>query len=332
MQYTAIARYQVNFLMNLLDRIYPNNLIPSVTTDGFIWAGNQPLDKEKIVKVIKKTAPKQWVTVNDKYFDGQFFEFKSKLTGDKEEYSKNTTLVNLRTRFNFTLDGRIQALAGVRNVSPHSIYHDLINNITTIKVDQHRLSSLNDMKHRVDNKHLLSEWEQPTYQALSFDFTSNPVDFHDNGNGTGYYNTEPFNTVEEAETFKENMKAYAQLFPLFDSKYAYAFLKLDNYLVRTRNGYKIAWVKEDVILKGNNYLDLVHNYQSNYRWKVLLRYLAKHEEKYNLKAIYNDMFLSRYSSFSSFKQSLKRSKGKFINPLVELKENWYQKLRKYEIS
>ena len=332
MQYTAIARYQVNFLMDLLDRLYPNNLIPSVTTDGFIWAGNQPLDKAKIVKAIRKNAPKQWVTVNDNYFNGNFFEFKSKLIDDKKECSKNTTLVNLKTRFNFTLDGRIEALAGVRNVSLQSIYHDLINNVTTIKVDQHRLSSLDDMKHRIDNKHLMSEWDQPTYQSLSFDFTSKPIDFHDNGDGTGYYNTEPFNTVEEAETFKENMKAYAQLFPLFDSKYAYAFLKLDNYLVRTRNGYKIAWVKEDVILKGNNYLDLVHNYQSNYRWKVLLRYLAKHEEKYNLKAIYNDMFLSRYSSFSSFKQSLKRSKGKFINPLVELKENWYQKLRKYEIS
>ena len=195
MQYTAIARYQVNFLMDLLDHLYPNNLIPSVTTDGFIWAGNHPLDKKEIVKAIKKTAPKQWVTVNDKYFDGQFFEFKSKLAGDKEEYSKNTTLVNLKTRFNFTLDGRIEALAGVRNVSSHSIYHDLINNITTIKVYQHRLSSLNDMKHRIDNKHILSEWKQPTYQSLSFDFTSKPVDFHDNGNGTGYYNTELFNTV-----------------------------------------------------------------------------------------------------------------------------------------
>ena len=58
--------------MDLIDKMYPHNLIPSVTTDGFIWAGNQPLDKEKIVKVIKKTAPKQWVTVNDKYFGGGF--------------------------------------------------------------------------------------------------------------------------------------------------------------------------------------------------------------------------------------------------------------------
>src|SRR5699024_10150117 len=113
MQYTAIARYQVNFLMDLLDHLYPNNLIPSVTTDGFIWAGNHPLDKKEIVKAIKKTAPKQWVDVNDNYFNGNFFEFKSKLIDDKKECSKNTTLVNLKTRFNFTLDGRIEALAGV---------------------------------------------------------------------------------------------------------------------------------------------------------------------------------------------------------------------------
>ena len=52
------------------------------------------------------------------------------------------------------------------------------------------------MKHRVDNKHLLSEWQQPEYQSLSFDFTSRPRSFHDNGDGYGYYNTEPFRTVE----------------------------------------------------------------------------------------------------------------------------------------
>lgn len=329
MQYTSIAEYQVNFLMNLLDNMYPNNLIPSVTTDGFIWAGNQPLDKDEIVNAIRENAPEQWVTVNDKYFNGQFFEFKSKLENDTKEFSKDTTLVNIGTRFNFTLDGRIQALAGIKNVLSESIYHDLINDITTIKVDQYRLSSLADMKHRVDNKHLLSEWQQPTYQSLSFDFTSKPVSFHDNGDGFGYYNTEPFQTVEEAETFKEGMKPYGQLFPLFNTKYAYAFLELDNHLTHTRTGYQIAWIKDDVPLKGNNYLNLITNYQLDYKWKVLLRYLAKYEEKYDLKAIYTDMFLNRYKTFSGFKQSVKRSKNKFINPLVVIKEDWKTKLEKY---
>ena len=234
------------------------------------------------------------------------------------------------TTDNFTLDGRIRALAGVRNVSPQSIYHDLINDVTTIKVDQHRISSLTDMKHRVDNKHLMSEWQQPTYQSLSFDFTSKPVSFHDNGDGFGYYNTEPFCTVEEAEVFKEGMKPYSQLFPLFNSKYAYAFLDLDNHLSRTRTGYKIAWVKNDVPLKGSNYLDLINNYQSDYKWRVLLRYLAQNEDKYDLKAIYNGLFSKRYSSFSGFNQSVKRAKGKFINQLVVLKEKWDEKLGKYE--
>ena len=121
------------------------------------------------------------------------------------------------------------------------------------------------MKHRVDNKHLLSEWQQPEYQSLSFDFTSRPRSFHDNGDGYGYYNTEPFRTVEEAETFKENMKPYGRLFPLFNTKFAYDFLELDNHLVATRTGYKIAWIKNDVSLKGNNYLDLVNNYQNDYK-------------------------------------------------------------------
>ena len=74
----------------------------------------------------------------------------------------------------------------------------------------------------------------------TFDFTSRPTSFHDNGDGYGYYNTEPFRTVEEAETFKENMKPYGRLFPLFNTKFAYDFLELDNHLVATRTGYKIA--------------------------------------------------------------------------------------------
>ena len=99
-------------------------------------------------------------------------------------------------------------MAGIKNVSIESIYHDLLNDVVTIKTDQHRLTNLSDMKcgvdmkHRVDNKHLMSEWDQPEYQSLTFDFTSKPVSFHDNGDGLGYYNTEPFQTVEEAETFK----------------------------------------------------------------------------------------------------------------------------------
>ena len=336
MQYTAIAKYQVNFLMDLLDNLYSNNLIPSVTTDGFIWAGNQPLNKDKIIESIRKHAPRQWVNVNDKYFNGQFFEFKSKVDGDTKDFSKDTVLVNLRTRFNFTLDGRIRALAGIKNVSIESIYHDLLNDVVTIKTDQHRLTNLSDMKcgvdmkHRVDNKHLMSEWDQPEYQSLTFDFTSKPVSFHDNGDGLGYYNTEPFQTVEEAETFKNNIKPYSELFPLFNSEFAYAFLALDNHLVHTRSGYKIAWVKEDVPLKDRKYLDLLIYYQNTYKWKVLLRYLAKYEKKYDLKAIYNDVFSNQYSTFSGFKQAINRSKNKFINPLVVLKENWPEKLRKYE--
>ena len=87
-----------------------------------------------------------------------------------------------------------------------------------------------------------------------------------------------------------------------------------------------------MVLKGSNYLELYKNYQETYKWKVLLRYLAKYEEKYDLKSIYNELFSKQYSSFSGFKQAIKRAKGRFVNPLAELKENWHQKLRKYEIG
>ena len=46
--------------------------------------------------------------------------------------------------------------------------------------------------------------------------------------------------------------------------------------------------------------------------------------------IYNNLFLNRYNSFSGLKQAIKRAKGKFINPLVEIKEDWENKLVKYE--
>src|SRR5699024_12101569 len=89
----------------------------------------------------------------------------------------------LRTRFNFTLDGRIEALTGVLNMSFEDIYQDLLANNVVLDVESHRLASLVDMKHRVDYKYLLNEWTQPLKLNLGYDDTYRLTKFHDNGDG-----------------------------------------------------------------------------------------------------------------------------------------------------
>lgn len=341
-QYTAIARYQVNFLMDTMQSLVTNSIIPSVTTDGFIFCSNSPVDPDKLVQTIRQNAPQQWVRVNDRWFKGEFFEFKSKLKGDKSICSVDSTLVNLRTRFNFTLDGRIEALTGVLNMSFEDIYQDLLANNVVLDVESHRLASLVDMKHRVDYKYLLNEWTQPVKLNLGYDDTYRLTKFHDNGDGFGWYESKPFETVDEVETFKEEMKPFRRLFPLFNTEYANAWLSFDNDVISDSDDNKhIAWVNDDVhaslrikkqqnpTLKANNYSQLIDKYTNNYAPKVFLRYLHANQSMLDFNRLYNDYFSEFYASFSGFKQAIKRANG-FVNDLVVLKEGWNDFIAQYK--
>lgn len=332
-QYTSIARYQVNFLMDLINDLVPGSLIPSVTTDGFIFCTNTKLDTKQLLNRLRATAPKQWVTVNDRYFNGKFFELKSKLPGDSSPCSVDSPLINIRTRFNFSLDGRILALTGVLGVSYHSIYQNLIHDNITLDISSHRLASLVDMKHRTDYKHLLNEWTQPVKLSLGYDDTYRLTKFHDNGDGYGWYESRPFKTVDEAEIFKTEMKPLRSLFPLFNSTYAHTWLNFNNNIISFGNSKHIAWMPDDVqtSLRAKNYNDLVERYNDKYIPQVLLRYLHQHQNELDINRIYSDIFDSHYATISGFKQAIKRADG-FVNRLVAIQQGWKEEFEQYKIG
>ena len=64
----------------------------------------------------------------------------------------------------------------------------------------------------------------------------------------------------------------------------------------------------------------------------MLRYIAQHQDEYNLKEIYQRFFINRYKRFSSFKQALKRNKDSFVNPMCMIKEKITNKFSSFEIQ
>ncbi|MBD5807002.1 hypothetical protein [Limosilactobacillus walteri] len=334
-QYTSIARYQVNALMDLVEETYPNSLIPSITTDGFIFCSNNLLEEETIRTKCEKCFDKNWVLVNKKNFSGQFFELKSHNHGQK--YT-TTALINIRTRFNMTEDNHIKALVGLQ---PNSwttarLIKLLETDTVTFKVDDFRMQSINDMKHSIDNKRYVSmkTWKQSKWLNLSPDDTYELIDFVPQGN-FGYYLTRPFASIEELMTYRNELKNYRSLFPVFRREYAKQFIKFDqsvrDYGSDEHSEKHVTWVKNDVYLKGKNYPELIDNYRKDYVQKVMIRYLANHPTEYNLNLIYKRLFHDRYKEFKSFNRALKRNKGQFVNPLCVLKENITDTLKTYQI-
>jgi hypothetical protein len=328
-QFTSITRYLVCALADAFEEAYPDSLIPSITTDGMCLCTNEKVDKHKVTDILRKKYP-MWSTVVDKWFNGTFFKFKSKLPVDDKKVSINTPLINLKNRFNFTLDGRIHAMVGVTSGDADKIYDCLKKGKASFLTESVRKTGLSQLKQRINLKHLQSEWTQTVYQNLGYDDFNKVVSFHETEDGLVHYETKPFNTVEELLVTKSDLKPYRRLFPFLKVGYARALMSLDNSLVQTRQGLKIKWVNDDVRLKNLSYKDLFKYYQDKYLPKVLLRYLAQNKEKLDLKAIYQDIFNEHYSTYSGFRQAVKRADGKFVNPFVTLKEDWDTKFKKYQ--
>lgn len=332
-QYTSIARYQVNSLMDLVENIYPNSLIPSVTTDGFIFCTNNLFDEAKVKSKCKKAFNSHWTQVNQAHFNGQYFELKS-----HNQNQKFTTepLINIRTRFNMTLDNHIKALVGLKpdEWTTKRIARMIKNDVVTFDVDDFRMQSLIDMKHSIDHKRYTSmeTWYQPKWLNLCPDDTYKPISFVQQGK-FGYYLTRPFASIDELMIYKSELKKYRSLFPAFRAKYAQAFIELDqdirSYQHGRNNEHHVAWVQSDVPLLGKNYQALLKDYRSHYVPQVTLRFLARHQDQYDLKSIYNNLFKDHYKRFSSFNQAIRRNKKSFINPLCLYRENIIDMLDKY---
>lgn len=237
-----------------------------------------------------------------------------------------------------TKDGHIKALVGLQPGEwPISrILKMLDRNIVTFEVDDMRIQSLTDMKHRIDHKQYVSmlTWQQPKYLNLSPDDTYQPTGFILQGE-FGYYLTKPFLDVDELMIYREELKPYRSIFPAFRKEYAKIFMSLDQSVRTYRHGSRrekhVSWVHDDVPLKGRNYLELIDYYHQEYVPQVMLRYIAQHQDEYNLKEIYQRFFINRYKRFSSFKQALKRNKDSFVNPMCMIKEKITNKFSSFEI-
>lgn len=330
-QFTSVTRYLINALANAFEKSYPGSLIPSITTDGMCLCTNEPVDINKVNEFLREKYS-LWSQIVDKWFNGTFFKFKSKLSGDNKKFSVDTPLINLKTRFNFSLDGRIKAMAGISNGDFQKVYESLCQGEASFLTESVRKTSLKQLKIRTNLKHLQAEWKQNIYQNLGYDDSNKVIGFHETENGLVHYVTEPFDTVEELLATKNCMKPYRRLFPFMKVEYARELLKLDNSLVQTKQGLKIKWVTEDVLLKDLKYLGLFPYYEKTYMPKVLLRFLAENKEHYDMKKIYQELFNEQYKTFSGFNQAVKRADNKFVNPFVVLKEDWTQKFKKYELK
>ena len=323
-QYTSIARFQINALMDLVEELYPHSLIPSVTTDGFILCTNDDFDPEELRKACDTTFDERWVRVSHNSFKGQYFELKSHNHGQK---FSTDALYNIRTRFNLTPDGHIKALVGLQpgEWTVSRVVDAITNDVVTFKVDDFRMQSLNDMKHSVDSKQCSSmkTWRQPKYLNFSPDDTYQPIGFVPQGD-FGYYLTKPFATVDELLIYRAEVKPYRSIFPAFRKQYAEAFINLDQsvktYHHGSRREKQVVWVHDDVSLKGKDYLSLVDYYRTTYVPTVLLRYLAHHQDEYDLKEVYKRLYSKRYKRFASFKQALRRNEDTFVNPMCLIKE------------
>ena len=154
----------------------------------------------------------------------------------------------------------------------------------------------------------------------------------------GYHLTRPFASVEEIITYRDELKAYRSLFPAFRKEYAEQFLKLNQSIDLYERGFKnerhVSWVQDDVSLnskayEGDKFPDLAKYYQEKYVPQEMLRFIANHQAEYDLKKLYQDLLSDTYKRFSGFNQALKRDKGKFVNPLCVIKEDFYNKLNNF---
>lgn len=340
-QYTSIARYQVNQLMDLVEKLYPNSLLPSVTTDGFIFCTNDNFKDEELQEACKQNFDNRWITVNHRNFNDQYFELKSHNHGQK---FSTKPLINIRTRFNITTDNHIKALVGLKSGewTCERLIKMLKDDVVTFKVEDFRMISLNDLKHRYDNKRYVSSktWKQPKYLNLSPDDTYEPIGFVPQGK-FGYYLTRPFASIEDVMTYRDELKPYRSLFPAFRKEYAEQFLKLNQsiglYERRLKTERHVSWVHDDVSLsskafEGDKFPDLLEYYQTKYVPQEMLRFIVNHQAEYDLRRVYQDLFSDTYKRFSGFNQALKRDKGKFVNPLCVIKEDFYSELMNYKLE
>lgn len=305
-QYTAITRYIVMRLIKVAEQVEPSLKVESITTDGFLCSVDLDLDVDQFEKKLQKALLKEdqrWVYVAHTYFNDEFYE------------NKGTTICDLfdvRTRFQITFDACIHALAGIKNRTPQEVYDALIHKLLKLDMEQHRLSSLTDEKHNATYKKLLHDFNFEVTGYLNYDFTRKLTTFHAYDNGLGYWDTAPFESVDELVEYRSYALMLSRNWCIYDVTNAKLFQRCMDQLMdgAKDTSYKLA--------------DRDHLYENeNYIQEHLLRYFAAWKPDIDRHMIYDLYFDGgKYADYKSFTQVFSRrvnqmkNKHMFINYLA----------------
>lgn len=297
-QYTAITRYIVMRLIKVAEKIEPSLKVESITTDGFLSSVNDDVDIDAFEDAFNKALHNEdprWVYVAEHYFNGEFYEIKG-ITRDD--------LFDVRTRFQLTGGNHeIHALAGIKNCSEDSVYNDLRNGVLQVPMKQSRMSSLTDEKHNATYKHLMRTTNMTVNGYLNYDFTRKLTTFHPGLDGYGYWDTEPFDNIDEQIVYREYGLLLSRNWCLYDNKQALLFKGCISQLMGN---------KKDARYKASD-KDTLHE-NEDYQLEHLLRYFVAYKPNANRRKLYDTFFCENWNTYKSFVRAW-RKRSKDVNNL-----------------
>lgn len=306
-QYTAITRYILMRLIGAAMRIEPSLKLESITTDGFLTTVDPSVNTEEFSKKLTRyleTAGNEsplWVYVARNFFNGVFFEIKADTLAD---------LYNIRTRFQITKDGNVHALAGLKDVSVDNVFDDLEHSEVSVQTRQKRFTSLTDEKHLRTLKGLLKVDDLFVTQKYNYDFTRKLIKFIPGNDGHGYFETAPFEDINEYHKYRKYALVLAKNWCITDNSTGNLFLRCMQDLLSG---------KKDVSYRSKDKTLL--SQQDEYKYRHFLRYIVAYQDgEMSRKELYDKYFSKVYDNYGSFARAYQRSKKKlsenFINYLA----------------
>lgn len=309
-QYTSITRYVLMRLIRAAKAVEPSLSLQSITTDGFLTTVDPSVDTQefsrKLTQYLKENEFEAWVYVAREYFDDVFFEIKADTMAE---------LYNIRTRFQLTKDGNVHALAGLKDVSVDTVFDDLENNNISVQTTQKRFSSLTDEKHLKTLKGLLKVDDLFVTQKYNYDFTRKLVKFTPGDDGHGYFDTIPFEDINEYNLYRKYALTLAKNWCITENSAGPLFLRCMLDLLAGKKEVKYHAKNKEKLYQ-----------QDDYVYRHLLRYIARYEDgKVPLSKLYDRYFSKIYDNYDSFTRAYRRARSTdvFINFLAinELRKN-----------
>lgn len=211
--YTAFTRYLVWHLYDAVAKVYKDKVLPlNITTDGYTFAlqPGQHFDFDRVHKIFLAGLPTfYWERLQA---IGAKAGFEQKVMGDDETFEdKPCWIVNLRTRFNFTL-GRdvIEALGGVRTgtYTKEEIWNALNHDYLALEVKEWQMTSLTEMKYGTKNHRQGVLTDFPLLKSISLGYDGSykpdkwlPTPWQGRG-----FTTVPYDTMRQHDSWKLHTK------------------------------------------------------------------------------------------------------------------------------